>query len=579
MASPTPPPRTRAKPLPDSLVSDAFSGGHPGFAAVLDPLPIPAAVVTPVDGAPQIVMANPAFVDRQLMPGAVSAIDVALLTELVSVASRNDSGKANRPWTSEDPVKTRRYDVTAARIEMPGLDWPHFLVSLIDRTSEIETHDSFRRETMRDSLTGLPNRAGFEDAVESRLAEQGSDGRVTTSGFAIITLDIARFSQINECAGSVVGDELIITVARRLMGRVRKTDIVARIGGNEFALFVPLRGSNPRELSRITSRIRDIFLNPYRLSDLEIQIDGAIGIALSKPGQTDCANYIRQSQIALKRAKRTRQAEIYTPEELDKARRRFTLETELRKAIELDRLELYFQPLIDMSNGFVTGFEALARWKDPDYGMISPVEFIPVAEECGLILPLGRWALDRACQVLNEWDAKAGEVLPLKVSVNVSAAQFARDDIPSMVANILRANKTKPERLCLELTESVVVSDPARAAKVMSALRALNVSLAMDDFGTGYSNLAYLQQLPIDVLKIDRSFISDMLKERDKVAIVRAILSLASALGMETTAEGIETLEISQTLAALGCSFGQGYFYSPPVPADEAYAYMITRMG
>jgi diguanylate cyclase (GGDEF)-like protein len=552
---------------------------HAGLIAALDPLPIPAAIVTRDDGEPRIVLANTAFDDRQLAPDAPSGVDAVFLAELISVASRNDSGKAQRAWTSRGPIKARRYDVTAARIALEGLSWPHFVVSFIDRTSEIETHDSFRRETMRDSLTGLPNRAGFEDMVETRLDDRQAGGRAAMAGFAVITLDIARFSQINECAGSVVGDELIITVARRLMGRMRKTDIVARIGGNEFALFVPLRASNPRELTRITNRIRDIFVSPFRLSDLEIQIDGAIGIALSKAGQSDCANYIRQSQIALKRAKQTRQPEIYTPEELDKARRRFTLETELRKAIELDRLDLHFQPLIDMSNGFVTGFEALARWKDPDYGMISPVEFIPVAEECGLILPLGRWALDRACQVLKEWDVRAGEELPLKISVNVSAAQFARDDIPNMVAGILKANKTRPQRICLELTESVVVSDPARAAKVMTALRGLDVSLAMDDFGTGYSNLAYLQQLPIDVLKIDRSFVTHMLEERDKVAIVRAILSLASALGMETTAEGIETVETAQTLAALGCSFGQGYYYSKPVPADEAYAYMINRLG
>ncbi len=547
--------------------------------AALEPLPIPAAVVMRAGDDLELMAANRAFKERGLVPTEPGGLDFRLLSELVSVAHRNDSGKAVKPWTLDDPIKPRRYDVTVARMDLRGMEWPHFLVSLIDRTSEIETHDSFRRETMRDSLTGLPNRAGFEDEVESRLADAPTGGRGSLGAFAVFTLDIARFSQINECAGSIVGDELIITVARRLMGRMRKTDIVARIGGNEFALFVPLRGTSERELMRITNRIRSIFAEPYRLSDLEIQIDGAIGIALSKPGQSDCANYIRQSQIALKRAKQTRQAEVYTPEELDKARRRFTLETELRKAIELDRLELYFQPLIDLSNGFVTGFEALARWKDPDYGMISPAEFIPVAEECGLILPLGRWALDRACQVLNEWDAKAGEMLPLKVSVNVSAAQFARDDIPNMVSGILRANKTKPERIMLELTESVVVSDPARAAKVMNALRALDVSLAMADFGTGYSNLAYLQQLPIDVLKIDRSFVTHMLQERDKVAIVRAILSLASALNMETTAEGIETLEIAHTLAALGCSYGQGYFYSPPVPAASAYDFMIERMG
>jgi diguanylate cyclase (GGDEF)-like protein len=579
MVSPTPPFKARSRSAPDKPGMLAAPRAHPLITAALDPLPIPAAVVMRAGDELEIVVTNPAFDQRALAPGLPTGLDPQLLADLVSIAHRNDSGHAVRPWMSSDPVKARRYDVTVARMDLRGMEWPHFLVSLIDRTSEIETHDSFRRETMRDSLTGLPNRAGFEDEVERRLADQPAGGRSTMGAFAIITIDIARFSQINECAGSIVGDELIITVARRLMGRMRKTDLVARIGGNEFALFVQLRGTTPREMTRITNRIRDIFVQPYRLSDLEIQIDGAIGIALSKPGQTDCANYIRQSQIALKRAKRTRQAEIYTPEELDKARRRFTLETELRKAIELDRLELYFQPLIDMSNGFVTGFEALARWKDPDYGMISPVEFIPVAEECGLILPLGRWALERACQVLNEWDAKAGEQLPLKISVNVSAAQFARDDIPNMVAGILRANKTRPERIMLELTESVVVSDPARAAKVMHALRALDVSLAMDDFGTGYSNLAYLQQLPIDVLKIDRSFVTHMLQERDKVAIVRAILSLASALGMETTAEGIETQEIAHTLAALGCSYGQGYFYSPPVPADLAYDFMIDRMG
>ncbi len=579
MVSPIPPFKARPRSAPDKPGMLAAPRAHPLITAALDPLPIPAAVVMRAGDEIEIVVTNPAFDQRGLAPGQPVGLDSQLLADLVSIAHRNDSGHAVRPWISSDPVKARRYDVTVARMDLRGMEWPHFLVSLIDRTSEIETHDSFRRETMRDSLTGLPNRAGFEDEVDRRLVDQPGDGRSTMGAFAIITIDIARFSQINECAGSIVGDELIITVARRLMSRMRKTDLVARIGGNEFALFVPLRGTTPREMARITNRIRDIFVQPYRLSDLEIQIDGAIGIALSKPGQTDCANYIRQSQIALKRAKRTRQAEIYTPEELDKARRRFTLETELRKAIELDRLELHFQPLIDMSNGFVTGFEALARWKDPDYGMISPVEFIPVAEECGLILPLGRWALERACQVLNEWDAKAGEQLPLKISVNVSAAQFARDDIPSMVSGILRANKTRPERIMLELTESVVVSDPARAAKVMHALRALNVSLAMDDFGTGYSNLAYLQQLPIDVLKIDRSFVTHMLQERDKVAIVRAILSLASALGMETTAEGIETQEIAHTLAALGCSYGQGYFYSPPVPADLAYDFMIDRMG
>ncbi|WP_373488444.1 putative bifunctional diguanylate cyclase/phosphodiesterase [Blastomonas sp.] len=553
--------------------------GGDALRALIDTLPMPAAIVTLADGSPEVVISNAAFSDQHFGTQEHARVDPAILDELVAAAGRSDSGRTTRRWTTDDPLMARCYDVTAARIELPSLIWPHFMVSFQDRTSEIESHECFRRETMRDSLTGMPNRAGFEDEVDNRLRDLSRvNGPTKIVSFAIITLDMTRFSQINECAGSVVGDELIITVARRMMGRMRKNDIVGRIGGNEFAVFVPLR-KGEKEVHKIVERIRAIFDLPYRLSDLEIQIDGAIGVAIGKPAGNDCATYIRQSQLALKRAKITRHTEIYTPDALDKARRRFTLETELRKAIERDQLQLHFQPLIDMNNGFVIGYEALARWEDPAYGSIPPVEFIPVAEDCGLIVPLGRWAIDRACKVMRDWENRAGETLPIKFSVNVSAVQFARDDIPKAVADILQANGTDPRKICLELTESVVVSDPERAAQVMHALRDMNIALAMDDFGTGYSNLAYLQQLPIDVLKIDRSFISRMLEERDQAAIVRAVLSLASALGIETTAEGIESKQLYNALAALGCSYGQGYYFSKPLPEDMAYAYMIGRTG
>ncbi|HEX8412682.1 MAG TPA: EAL domain-containing protein, partial [Sphingomicrobium sp.] len=234
-------------------------------------------------------------------------------------------------------------------------------------------------------------------------------------------------------------------------------------------------------------------------------------------------------------------------------------------------------PLIDLKSGQVTGFEALARWTHEDRGEISPNEFIPVAEESGLILQLGQWAMHKASETLAAWDHAAGEPLPLYVGVNLSAIQVARDDIAAMVSSALKASGLNGNRLTLELTESSIVQDPARATRVFDALKALDATVAMDDFGTGYSSLAYLQRLPIDVLKIDRSFVSGMMVDPDSVAIVRAVLSLADALGMSTTAEGIETVELATTLAALGCSSGQGFYFAKPLEASAALDYWKSR--
>jgi EAL domain-containing protein (putative c-di-GMP-specific phosphodiesterase class I) len=241
------------------------------------------------------------------------------------------------------------------------------------------------------------------------------------------------------------------------------------------------------------------------------------------------------------------------------------------------KLTLAYQPLINLKSGQVAGFEALARWTHPDRGEISPSEFIPVAEESGLILSLGRWAMDRAAHTLTGWDAAVGRELPLYVAVNLSAIQVARDDIAQMVSGALRSSGLSGKRLSLELTESSIVQDPARAKRVFEALKALDATVAMDDFGTGYSSLAYLQRLPIDVLKIDRSFVTAMMSDPDSVSIVRAVLSLAEALGMSTTAEGIETIELATTLAALGCASGQGFYYARALDADAAIEFWRSR--
>jgi EAL domain-containing protein (putative c-di-GMP-specific phosphodiesterase class I) len=341
---------------------------------------------------------------------------------------------------------------------------------------------------------------------------------------------------------------------------------------------VLLRGIEQPDDALIAARgLQAALAAPIRLSDLEIRVDCAIGGALWSDRRSASSDLLRNAQVALKRGKASGQVEIYQPGEVNLIRRRFSLETDLRRAIENDELTLAFQPLIDLETDAVSGFEALARWNHPDHGPVSPAEFISVAEDSGLIVPLGRWALDAAARTLVEWDRSAGASLPIRLCVNVSPVQIARDTIVSAVGSTLSAHGVDGDRLTLELTESSIVADPERANRVLHALHEIGCRVAMDDFGTGYSSLAYLQRLPIDILKIDRSFVTDMHENRDSVAIIRAILSLARALGMSTTAEGIETIQAARTLAALGCTTGQGYHFARPLGATAALDYFRAR--
>jgi EAL domain-containing protein (putative c-di-GMP-specific phosphodiesterase class I) len=351
--------------------------------------------------------------------------------------------------------------------------------------------------------------------------------------------------------------------------------VLARTGGNEFGVLVSLR-RGVEDALKAAERIQRVMSAPFKLSELEIRIECAIGVALMNASQ-DPEELFRNAQFAVKQAKIAGRPQVYEPRKATEARRRFSIETELRRALDKDQLKLFYQPLINLKSGEVAGFEALARWTHEDRGEISPTEFIPVAEESGLILQLGRWAMDTAAQTLASWDRDAGEKLPLYVAVNLSAIQVARDDVPGLVESALKSSGLSGDRLTLELTESSIVQDPARATRVFDALKSLDTTVAMDDFGTGYSSLAYLQRLPIDVLKIDKSFVSGMMVDPDAVAIVRAVLSLAEALGMSTTAEGIETVELATTLATLGCASGQGFYFAKPLEQDSALEYWKSR--
>ena len=467
-------------------------------------------------------------------------------------------------------VAARYFRVKLAPLPRTADSNPRCLFSVVDRTVEVQAERTLRAEMLRDSLTGLPNRLAFSEAIETAGENVGRDLE-----HAVLVVDMLRFSRINESVGSLAGDELLITFARRLIVALRAGDVLARTGGNEFGILVSLRRGVADAL-KAAERIQQVMTTPFKISELEIRVECAIGVALMHAGQ-DTEELFRNAQFAVKQAKLAGTPQIYEAKQATEARRRFSIETELRRALDKDQLKLFYQPLIDLKSGEVAGFEALARWSHEDRGEISPTEFIPVAEESGLILQLGRWAMDKAAQTLADWDQEHGEVLPLYDGVNLSAIQVARDDIAAVVSSALRSSGLTGDRLTLELTESSIVQDPARATRVFDALKALDATVAMDDFGTGYSSLAYLQRLPIDVLKIDKSFVSGMMVDPDAVAIVRAVLSLAEALGMSTTAEGIETVELATTLATLGCASGQGYYFAKPLEPKAALDYWKSR--
>ena len=532
----------------------------------MDLLPIAAAVVALEPEGLRITLSNVAF--RRLGLGR-DPVHCALTRDLgdALVAFLNGtSPREQRGWRTGDTVEQRWFDVTFARIDHGHA--PRCLVTLVDQTRGMRTEASLRREMSTDSLTGLPNRAGFGDLLEARIG-------TGLTNYAVLVIDLDRFGRVNSCLGSMAGDEMLITVARRIKGSLRGGDVLGRIGGDEFGVLLET-GGDRAEASRAARRIQKLLSTPVRLSDFEIRITCAIGIAFGAEETDDAEDVIRNAQFAVRRSKETGEAEVYDTRALDRARERFATETALRRAVEAEQLQLHYQPICDLATGRIIAFEALARWTAEDGTEIAPADFIPVAEESGLIVPLGRWVIDQALRTLAAWDARSGGALDVQMAVNVSPIQLQRDRIPPLVTGALAAHGLAGRRLKLELTESALIADPDGNAEIMGALKATGATIAMDDFGTGYSNLAYLQQLPIDTLKIDRSFVTGMMADRDKIAIVRAVLSLAAALGMATVAEGIESSAVAQTLSALGCTYGQGYHFSRPLPAEQAYELLVA---
>jgi diguanylate cyclase (GGDEF)-like protein len=557
--------QTEAKTAPPEPVSGTESLIHgPGAAAIfLDLLPVPAAIAELHGHDFVFESVNRPFRLAGLGTTAADSPVIRLLGPEMRRFLASNELQSEIAWQFGDEVDCRYFRVMFAR-RADRRSGMRCMITLVDQTAELRTEHSLRREMATDSLSGLPNRAGFSDEVENAVTPENR------ANHAVMVINLDRFSRVNACMGGLAGDELLISVARRLKGALRGRDILARMNGDEFGVLLHL-DDGPNDALHVAKRIHAALANPFRLSDFEIRVDCSIGIAMGSDNDGDPEDLVRNAQFAVKRAKKSGRTEVYHTRAFDIAREQFGMETELRRAIDSGAMTLSYQPICDLSTGRIVSFEALARWTNEEGVKLSPDEFIPVAEESGLIVPLGRWAMDEAAKTLAAWDAAWGGNCGVKVAVNLSAIQLQRDQIPPMVKSALDRHGVDGSRLTLELTESAIVTDPDRIAQTMKALKDLGTTLAMDDFGTGYSNLAYLQKLPIDQLKIDRSFVSGMLADRDKIAIVRAVLSLAQALGMQTTAEGIETNELAQTLAALGCTYGQGFLYSPALAADDAF--------
>jgi len=555
-----------------------------GFSALLRALPYPAALLSQAGETVDLCGTNEEFArfDTELESSEPTTDRRAgrhfhwRERALAMFTSRRASDRFELEF--QGPLGARVFSCSLTWVEGDGGDDSLLLFTATDRTSERKAESTLRKELLTDSLTSLPNRIGFveeiEMLVENRLGATGGPGKAS---YAIIGLDLIRFSRINESLGAMAGDELIITVARRVKSVLRAGDVLARIGGNEFAIFAHV-GYGLSEVLQIADRVRKAFESPIRLSSYLINVEVALGCALAQDDDDDdVENLLRQAQAAVKRAKQSGTLEVYRAHVLREALKRFTLENRLREAIEHGELAMVFQPLINLQTGEVKGFEALARWDDPVLGSVSPSEFIPVAEESGLIVPLGRWAMCECAQTLADWDRRYGERLPITMNVNLSPVQMVRDNVPRAVEEALRYAAVDGKRLVIELTESALITDPDKTRQLLAALKAMDVTVAMDDFGTGFSNISSLQSLPIDLLKIDRSFVTDMIGDDNKIALVRAIISLAGALGMRTTAEGIETRAMADELRALGCDFGQGYYFAKPLPSLEAYRYWADR--
>jgi len=439
------------------------------------------------------------------------------------------------------------------------------------RAEEKLLHNAFH-----DSLTDLPNRALLMDRVKQAFIYSKRHQEYL---FALLFLDMDRFKAINDTLGHSMADQLLIDFACRLKKCLRPEDTIARIGGDEFVVLLEdIKDINNAIL--VAERIQKALILPFQVKGQEVFVTTSIGIALNTTHHVFPEDVLRDADVAMYRAKalclgQTRY-QVFDTSMYAQASKPSHLETELRRAIEREELRLNYQPIVLLESGRITGFEALVRWQHPDKGLVSPAEFIPLAEETGLIVSLGWWVLREACSQMRAWKLRCPETEPLTISVNISGKQFSQPDLSEQIKQILQETKLNAYSLKLELTESALMENAEVATTMLLQLQALGIRISLDDFGTGYSSLSYLHRFPIDTLKIDRSFIMDLGADLEKMEIVRTIIALAKNLKMEVIAEGVETRQQVDQLLSWECKFGQGYFFSKPLDSQTTEVLLVT---
>ncbi|MBW8059510.1 MAG: EAL domain-containing protein [Solirubrobacterales bacterium] len=443
---------------------------------------------------------------------------------------------------------------------------------LADAIKRHAADQALRHRVLHDSLTGLPNRLSFVDALNDALER----GTVSGSPVGILFLDLDHFKLINDSMGHHVGDELLQAVAPRLRAHLRPGDLVARFGGDEFGVLVA-RLADEDEAVAIADRVAAAFAEPYSMGGVEHFVTASLGIAVARPSSrepVDAELLIRDADAAMYRAKERGRArcELFDAAMRARAVHRVEVERELRHALEREELVLHYQPVVALGSGEITGLEALVRWRHPDRGLLNPGEFIPIAEDSGLIEPIGRWVQETACRQILEWHEQRPDARPVDISVNLSARQVAHRDLAGSVAEVLARTGLDPVHLRLEITEGVLVEESATATATLEALSEIGVRLVLDDFGTGYSSLAYLSRFPFDALKIDHSFVDALGVEQERTAIIEAIISMARALSLDVIAEGVENEAQLSELCRLGCDYGQGYLFSRALPPEKISA-------
>lgn len=441
--------------------------------------------------------------------------------------------------------------------------------SLTDITQRKIAEERLHHEALHDALTGLPNRALFRDRLAHALRKSR---RRPSYSFAVLFLDMDRFKLINDSLGHPIGDQLLINLAEVLRACTRDTDTIARLGGDEFAVVLDDVGRVPRA-SLVADRIHLALRDPFRIDGHEVFASVSIGIAHSETGYSTVHDLLRDADAAMYQAKSLgRSGNVVFDKSLHSAaRRRLELETQLRHAVERDEFRLHFQPLVELATERTVGFEALLRWQRPGRGLVMPNTFIPILEDTGLIVEVGEWVTRRACEQLAHLRMTTPDADGITVSVNVSPRQFRQSDLVDRILAIVSDCGLPPNALALEITETTLMEDPERAAAMLWELRGSGVRIDVDDFGTGHSSFQYLQQFPVDRLKIDRSFVSRMTEQQGDRAIVGAIVNLAAGLGMEVTAEGIERADQLVVLRAMRCAYGQGYLFSRPTAEVACY--------